>query len=244
MSSSGINAYQASAHDSSELDIERYGPIVKRIAYYMSARLPDSVQLDDLIQAGMLGLLEAASNFDASKGASFETFASIRIRGAMIDEVRRGDWTPRSVHRHARSVTQAIHQLSARLSREPTDIEIANEMSVSLEEYYAIIKDASIGQLSSLEDTFVDTEPEDQSVFGHHGDTPEKASQHQAFKNALIGAIDSLPEREQLVVALYYNEELNLKEIGQVIEVGESRVSQILSQATLRLRAKLEQWQE
>ncbi len=241
MTAGGISMYQSSSSSCQGIDLEHYGPIVKRIAYYLLAKLPASVQLDDLIQSGMVGLLEAAEKFDPDKGASFETYASIRIRGAMVDEMRRGDWTPRSVHKNAREVTQTIHQLSASLGRQPTDKEIAQAMSIELDDYYDMIKDAAVGQLASLEETFVDNDfTSDLHADQQH--TPHDESNKAAFRKALIDAISDLPEKERLVIALYYDEELNLKEIGEVLGVSESRVSQIHSQATLRLRAKLESW--
>ncbi|MBY5921285.1 RNA polymerase sigma factor FliA [Ferrimonas balearica] len=221
--------------------VERHTPLVKRIAHHLLARLPASVQLDDLLQAGMVGLLEAARNFDGSKGASFETFAGIRIRGAMLDEIRRGDWTPRSVHRNNRRVTEAMEQLEKQLGRDPTSTEVADYLELSLDEYHHILHDVSAGKLVGLEDLGVS-----EDAIGPGDDSPSNFSDlaDQRFQSSLVEAIKTLPEREALVLSLYYDEELNLKEIGQVLGVSESRVSQIHSQAMVRLKTKLRAWRE
>ena len=222
--------------------IEQQTVLVKRIAYHLMARLPASVQVDDLIQAGMIGLLEASNNFDASKGASFETFAGIRIRGAMLDEIRRGDWTPRSVHRNSRLISDTIKSLEAEYGRDVTDSEVANKLNVSLNEYHDMLNEVSSGKIIGIEDLGVN---EDAINFAHDAtiESPHDEIEHSAFKKALAGCITSLPERESLVLSLYYDEELNLREIGHVLDVSESRVSQIHSQAMHRLKARMQSWQ-
>ncbi|MDD8058593.1 MULTISPECIES: RNA polymerase sigma factor FliA [Shewanella] len=220
--------------------VEQYAPLVKRIAHHMLARLPASVQLDDLLQAGMMGLLEASSKFDGSKGAKFETFAGIRIRGAMIDEIRRGDWVPRSVHRNNRRVAQVIDELEQQLGRDARDTEIAEKLDMSLDEYHHILNDVSVGKIIGIEDLGVS-----QDVLITDDESPDETFDSLAetqFQSALVEAIKTLPERDALVLSLYYDEALNLKEIGAILEVSESRVSQILSQAMLRLKAKLKHW--
>lgn len=237
MHDQGIAAYAATSSRESHL-VEAYAHLVKRIAHHLMARLPDSVQVDDLVQAGMLGLLEAAGKYDGSRGASFETYAGIRIRGAMLDEVRRGDWAPRSVHRNTRRMSEAIRSVESRTGREAQDKDIAATMGVTLAEYHRMLKDASASRLFSYEAlTEID---EQQEVAGAEG--VATGFEDQAFREHLAHAIRVLPEREQLVLSLYYDEELNLKEIGAVIGVSESRVSQIMSQATVRLRARLGEW--
>jgi RNA polymerase sigma factor for flagellar operon FliA len=221
--------------------VDRYAPLVKRIAHHLLLRMPASVQIDDLIQSGMIGLLEAASKYDVSKGASFETYAGIRIRGSMLDEVRKGDWAPRSVHRKSRKVAEAIKAIEARTGQDAKDKEIAKEMDIDLNAYYAILQDATGSRLFSFDDIM---EGDDSAIELAAGELPGPCDglQRDSFKSHLSRAIDSLPEREKLVLALYYDEELNLKEIGEVIGVSESRVSQIHSQAAMRLRARLADW--
>ncbi|MCE9680034.1 RNA polymerase sigma factor FliA [Shewanella sp. AS1] len=220
--------------------VEQYAPLVKRIAHHLLARLPASVQLDDLIQAGMMGLLEASSKFDGSKGAKFETFAGIRIRGSMLDEIRRGDWVPRSVHRNQRRVAEVIDELEQALGRDAKDHEIAARLEVSLDEYYHILNDIAVGKVIGIEDLGVSADTLSQE--GEHQDDAFESLAEDEFQLALVEAIKLLPERDSLVLSLYYDEGLNLKEIGAVLEVSESRVSQILSQAMLRLKGKLKHW--
>lgn len=236
MREDAIAAY--SGRDAQSDLVSDYAGLVKRIAHQLMARLPNSVQLDDLIQSGMIGLLEAASKFDGTRGASFKTYASIRIRGSMLDEVRRGDWTPRSVHRNARRVAQAVRDVEARTGRQAKIEEIADVMGVQLEEYFRILKDASSIRLFSYEDLAENSD----RVELAGGVALSELYENQEFRQQLIEAIENLPEREKLVLSLYYDEEMNLKEIGAVIGVSESRVSQILSQTTYRLRTLMTEW--
>jgi len=240
--SKGLQMYnQAKAVDEQSLLIEKHAPLVKRIAYHMLGRLPASVQVEDLIQAGMIGLLEAARNFDATKGASFETFVGIRIRGAMLDELRKGDWTPRSVHRNTRMVSEAVRKIEARTGQTAKDLEIAAELEISVEEYYSILKDTQGSRLFSFDELL---DERDQFATQSTQQEPEHETAKTHFQQALADAIGKLPERERLVLSLYYDEELNLKEIGEVLGVSESRVSQIHSQCAARLRARLADWQQ
>ncbi|MEX0617808.1 MAG: RNA polymerase sigma factor FliA [Pseudohongiellaceae bacterium] len=221
--------------------VNRYAPLVKRIAHHLLLRMPASVQLDDLIQSGMIGLIEAARKYDVTKGASFETYAGIRIRGAMLDEVRKGDWAPRSVHRKSRKVAEAIKAVESRTGKDAKDKEIAAEMEIGLDAYYTILQDATGSRLFSFDDIM---EGDDSAIELAAGELPGPCDglQRSTFREHLAAAIAGLPDREKLVLALYYDEELNLKEIGEVIGVSESRVSQIHSQAALRLRARLTDW--
>lgn len=232
-------AYQQQA-DRSQL-VERHAPLVKRIAHHLMARLPASVLVDDLIQSGMIGLLEAAKNFDGSKGASFETFAGIRIRGAMLDEIRKGDWTPRSVHRNGRAITDAISQVEGETGRDARDAEIAAKMNVSLPDYHQMLNEVNAGKLVGIEDLGV-SEDVITTEQNRGSDTPLDDLMQGAFQKALAHAITTLPEREAIVLSLYYDEELNLREIGEVLEVSESRVSQIHSQAMLKLKSRMKSW--
>jgi len=188
-------------------------------------------------------LLEAYRNYDAGQGASFETYAGIRIRGAMLDEIRRNDWAPRSVHRKARKVADAVRQIENRERRDARDHEVANELKVTIDEYHQILQDASGYLVMSFEDMGVDNDAI-ASELADRAPGPIDKVQNEAFKRSLSDAISSLPEREKLVMTLYYDEELNLREIGAVIGVSESRVSQIHSQALIRLQARLGRWLE
>lgn len=244
MYEASVDAYQFTS-DTDEL-VREHAHLVKRIALHLLARLPASIQLDDLLQAGMLGLLEASTKYDASRGASFATYAGIRIRGAMLDEVRRGDWVPRSVHRNGRALAEAIHHVEARTGREAQDKDVAAHMGLTIAEYHRILADSSGSKLFSFEELMDSDENESTTrqfaaAIAAQGDAKD-GYEVDSFKQKLVEAIASLPERDQLVLSLYYDEELNLKEIGEVIGVGESRVSQIMSQATSRLRGKLEEW--
>jgi RNA polymerase sigma factor FliA len=218
-----------------------HAALVKRIAYHLIGRLPASVDVEDLIQAGMIGLLEAARNYSTNGGANFSTFAGIRIRGAMLDEVRKLDWTPRSVHRRMREMSRAIADIEHREGRDARDTEIAISLGISLDEYHALLQDAASARLSSLEELNED----EHAVLDPQAtpmDEPFTQLHDGAFMQELAEEIGRLPEREQLVMSLYYDEELNLREIGEVLGVTESRVCQIHGQALARLRARLHDW--
>jgi RNA polymerase sigma factor for flagellar operon FliA len=233
-------------HETPVRNIEDYMGLVKRIAYHLKGRLPSSVQVDDLIQSGMIGLLEAMQKYDASQGASFETYAGIRIRGAMLDEIRKGDWTPRSVHRKSREVSEAVRIVEARTGREARDEEVAAELGVDLETYHQTLQDSVTTQVLSIDTPDNEDLSEDQLSLQDAADDAEPMQDlmQSQFQQHLAAAIASLPEREQLVMSLYYDEELNLKEIGEVLGVSESRVCQIHGQALVRVRARLKDWIE
>ena len=216
--------------------LTQYMPLVRRQALTLQVRLPASIELDDLIQAGMVGLLEALGRFDATQGATFATFASQRIRGAMMDELRTRDWLPRSVRRSARAVDSAVRQLEQLLGRAPEENEIAQHLEMPLSEYQQLLNDTNSGQLLPFEELVADGgEP----VSNELGSSPFEQLLDGQQRQTLIDAIEALPEREKLLMALYYQEELNLKEVGAVLGVTESRVSQLHSQAVSRLRARL-----
>lgn len=217
-----------------------HAPLVKRIAHHMLARLPDSVQLEDLIQSGMIGLLEAARQFDASQGASFTTYAGIRIRGAMLDEIRRLDWTPRSVHRRGREVAQAARDIENRTGRDARDGEIMEALGITAEEYYQVLQDCSSARLFSLDEVSPTTGEAREPESDDRG--PAGQLEDAGFRQALAETIKGLPEREQLVMSLYYEQELNLREIGEVLGVTESRVSQIHGRIMLKLKDRLADW--
>ena len=234
---SPVAAYTA-CDASAEGLIARHSSLVRRIAHHLIARLPDSVQIDDLIQAGMIGLLEAASKYDGGKGASFETYAGIRIRGSMLDEMRKGDWAPRSVHKNARDISEAMRRLEGQLGREATGPEVAAAMGLSIDQYNTMLSDSRSARLFSYEEL---TELDEDASVAPDAQV-ESDYEEASFQKRLVAAIRTLSDREQLVLSLYYDEELNLKEIGAVLEVSESRVSQIMSQATTRLRSRVSDW--
>jgi RNA polymerase sigma factor for flagellar operon FliA len=223
------------ARASEEDLVKQHAPLVKRLAHHLAGRLPDSVQIDDLIQAGMLGLLEAARRFRADAGARFETYATTRIRGAMVDALRPSDWTPRSVSRRARELAEAVQRVEHRLGRAATDAEIMAELGLDADAYHQATRDVAASRVLSLDELAeaggANGEPADPA-------TPEAAADRGGLRALLAKAIRGLPEREQQVLALYYDEELNLREIGQVLGVSESRVCQIHGQALARLRAR------
>jgi RNA polymerase sigma factor for flagellar operon FliA len=240
MRSSPVSAYTRASDDTDRI-VRQHQVLVKRIAHHLMARLPDSVQVDDLLQAGMIGLLEAAAKYDGAMGATFETYAGIRIRGAMLDEVRRGDWIPRSVHRNARAISEATRRVEASTGREALGTEIAGAMGLELDEFHAMLADARGARLFSLEE-LTDADPDAIATLAES--EVEGTHIENAFRHQLVAAIASLPEREKLVLSLYYDEELNLKEIGAVLGVSESRICQILGAATTRLRARVADWVE
>jgi RNA polymerase sigma factor for flagellar operon FliA len=221
---------------STETLVLRHAELVKRIAYHLAGRLPANVEVHDLIQAGMVGLLEAATNYASDRGASFETYAGIRIRGAMIDALRKQDWAPRSVHRKAREAAAAIREIEASEGREARDVEIAERMGLSIEEYHRVVQDAVGCQLASVDEITEANEIADREA------DPFGDLQQGALREALAEAIAKLPERERLVMSMYYDDELNLKEIGAVLNVSESRVCQLHGQALVRLKARLKNW--
>lgn len=221
--------------------VTQYAPLVKRIAFHLMARLPASVQVEDLIQNGMLGLLDACGRFEDGQGAQFETYAAQRIRGSMLDGLRENDWVPRSVRREMRRVEAAITQLEHQHGRQPSEAELAAALEMSLADYQRLLGDARGHQLLSLED--LGSYDGDEEFLDRH-ETGEKQDPlalllEDDMRGALVRGIEGLPEREKLVMSLYYEEELNLREIGEVLGVTESRVCQLHSQAIARLRAQV-----
>lgn len=234
--------YQAVALGSRDELVMHHAGLVKKIACHLAGRMPASIEVDDLIQAGMMGLLEAASHFQHDKGASFETFAAIRIRGAMLDQVRREGWAPRSLTKRVREMSLAIRRVEHRKGREASGAEVASEMGISLDQYHELLRDAGSLRVFSLDQ--LSEEGFDAPDCDDSSDKPLGALLEAGFTEALAAQIDGLPEREKMVLALYYERGLNLKEIGEVLDVSESRVSQIHSQAVLRLRSRLGEWTE
>lgn len=225
--------------------VEKFAPLVKRIAYHLMTRLPASVQVDDLIQAGLIGLLDAADHYDGAQGAQFETYAVQRIRGAMLDELRQADWLPRTVRKNLRQIEATISKLEQQYGRAPNETELAKEMNVPLADYQQMLLDARGHQLLYYEDL---QDSEDSDFFERHhaadDGNPLRILEDQGFRHVLIDAIKTLPERERQMMGMYYEQELNLREIGEVLGVSESRICQLHSQAVARLRAKLREWIE
>jgi RNA polymerase sigma factor for flagellar operon FliA len=221
----------------------KHADLVKRIAYHLVSRMPPNVEVDDLIQAGMMGLLDAAKHYSSTKGANFETYAGIRIRGAMLDEVRKSDWTPRSVHRNMREMADVIRKIENEKGHDASATDIAERLGVSIDEYHKLVQDAASCRLFSFDQ--MGSNDDESSPADHARDERPGPFDHiedAGFRGAMATAITTLPEREKLVLSLYYDEDMNLREIGEVLEVSESRVCQIHGQALVRLRSRLAEW--
>lgn len=247
-----INARMLSSEDRL---VGQYAPLVRRLALQMVAKLPASVELDDLLQAGMMGLLDAVRRYQQTAAAQFETYAITRIRGAMLDELRSQDWLPRSVRSKTKSIEQAMHKLSHRLLRPATEAEIAEELGMTLAEYRELLEEARGVQVIHYEDLIrhggdggPQQEPEQagDGAQASHWVNPLNQLVSQGLRKALISAIESLPEREKLLLSLQFEQDLNQKEIGAVMGITEGRVSQLRSQAVARIRAALarDDWHE
>lgn len=234
--------YTAAGVIDKQQHLTTFAPLVKRIAQHLVARLPVSVEVDDLIQVGMIGLMDALDRYEEMPGAQFATYAQQRIRGAMLDELRHMDWLPRSARRNMREIEAAISALQQRLGRSPSETEIASELKVSIDIYHEMLFDARGAQLVHYED-FGENEEEDY-LERHCADDdadPLLSLLDDDLRRTLIAAITALPEREKTLMGLYYEQELNFKEIGAVLGVSESRVCQLHSQAIARLRARLKE---
>ena len=220
--------------------IEQYAPLVKRIALHMMARLPASVDASDVIQAGMVGLIDAVSRYEETQGAQFETYAVQRIRGAILDELRRNDWLPRSVRRNARRIEGAMRALEHRAGRPPQESEIAAQLNLSLADYQRMLQEARGHQILYAEDF---RDPDGDALFERGAEDGREgvldALLDEELRARVVKAVAELPDREKLVMSLYYEKELNLREIGEVMGVTESRVCQLHTQAVARLRSRL-----
>ena len=236
--------YTKNGLPSREASLMQYAPLVKRAAHQMLAKLPANVEFDDIMQAGMIGLMDAIERFEEEQGTKFETYANQRIRGAMLDQLRDGDWLPRSVRRSQRTIERAIGQLEHRLGRAPQEAEVAAELGMSLREYQELLLEAKGSQLFYIEDTKEGDDGEDfldRHLVGD-GHDPAELFGDKRFRGALVAAIEALPEREKMLMGLYYEQDLNMREIAAVMGVTESRVCQLHSQAVARLRARLKDW--
>ena len=235
--------YTAKGQLDASSTLKQYSPLVRRLAHQMIAKLPANVELDDLIQVGMIGLADAMTRFDAGQGVQFETFVTQRIRGAMLDELRGNDWMSRGDRRHQRDIEAAVHKLEQRLGRAPAESEIAAEMGLSLRAYQELLGKVRGTQLIFTED--IGGDGDDDYLDRHVGDReadPLYRLQDQRMREALVEAIKHLPEREQYVMSMYYEHDMNLKEIAAVLGVTESRVCQLHSQSIARLRTRLREW--
>ena len=232
--------YNAAGQIDKDQLVQRFAPLVKRIAYHLMVKLPSSVQIDDLVQNGMLGLLDALGKFEAGMGAQFETYAAQRIRGAMLDGLRENDWLPRSLRRDFRRIEEAIAQLEQAHGRVPSEKELANALGMSLGDYQKMLQDARGHQLISFEDMIEESDEDylERHLVDDAGD-PARIFEDASLRQLLVQAIEALPEREKMMMALYYEQDLNLREIGEVMGVTESRVCQLHSQAVARLRTRL-----
>jgi len=224
--------------------IKRYSPMIKYVANRIAMRLPPHIEVDDLISVGVLGLMDAISKYDSSRGAKFKTYAEFRVRGAILDELRAMDWVPRSIRQKASNVDKVVQGLQSKLSRAPEDEEVAKEMGLSLDQFHNTLNETKSVPIFSLEDLGIAKESgEQQSLLdclaGKADADPQTQIRLIELKEIIAKAIDALPEKERLMVSLYYYEELTMKEIGAVLEITESRVSQIHSKAVYRLRTKL-----
>ncbi|MEI2417578.1 RNA polymerase sigma factor FliA [Orrella sp. JC864] len=230
--------------------VVQHTPLVRRLALQLLARLPASVELDDLVQAGMIGLLDAARRYRLLPQAQFETYATARIRGAMLDELRAQDWLPRSVRSKARRIEQTIQKLEQELGRPPQEAEIAQDLNLPLPQYHELLNDAQGVQIVHYEDFGRDDEAQadwhERAAPAEPGSDPLSRLLASDLRAVLVSAIEALPEREKLLLSLYYEQGLNLKEIGAVLGVTEGRVCQLRTQATARIRARLkeEAWHE
>ena len=239
-----LPVYTASGVVNKNTWLVQYAPLVKKLAHHLLAKLPANVELDDLIQAGMIGLMDAINRFEECQGTQFETYANQRIRGAMLDELRANDWLPRSVRKNQRRIESAVHKLEQRLGRHPTENEIARELGMPISEYQTLLHDAKGAQLFYFDDMGGGSEGEDY-LERHLPKTdadPLEKLRDSRFKAALTLSIEGLPEREKLLMSLYYEKDLNFREIAAVMGVTESRVCQLHSQAVARLRVKLKDW--
>lgn len=220
------------------VDLVHY--IVGRIAI----NLPDKVDRDDLVSAGLMGLIKASDRFDESRGIKFRTYASTVVRGEVMESLRAKDWAPRSVRRKARELAAAVAELEGRLSRPPTDTEIADRLDLSIDDYHDLLAKTSGANMISLEEIITAHPAESgdgiSSLSAETSGDPAEVIDREALLNVIARAVERLPEREALVIGLYYQDELTLQEIGEVLGVTESRVCQIRSQAIARLRATLE----
>ena len=235
--------YNAAGQIDKDQLVRHFSPLVKRIAYHLMGRLPANVLVDDLIQNGMIGLLDAIDRFESGLGAQFETYASQRIRGAMLDGLRENDWLPRSLRKDFRRIEATITLLEQQEGRAPSEKELADALDMPLPDYQKMLQEARGYQLVSLEDLNAGNDGNDGNFLDRHlsdeSKDPLKILEEADMKGLLVEGIRNLPAREKLMMALYYEQDLNLREVGDVMGVTESRVCQLHSQTIARLRSRL-----
>nr|WP_315190892.1 RNA polymerase sigma factor FliA [uncultured Albidiferax sp.] len=234
--------YTAKGHMDREHMLRQYVPLVRRLAHHMIAKLPPNIELDDLIQVGMIGLSEALTRYEVAQGVQFETFATQRIRGAMIDELREGDWMSRGSRKSQKEIERAVQRLEQKLGRSPLESEIATELEMTLPDYQELLGKVRGTQLVYLEDMNGNSEEGAGFLDRHVADEaadPVSLLRDQRLRSSLVDAIKTLPDREQYIMSMYYENDMNLKEIAAVLEITESRVCQLHSQSIARLRAKM-----
>ncbi len=236
--------YTAQGTLSKDAQLRHYAPMVKRLAHHLLAKLPANIEYDDILQAGMIGLMDAIGRYEEGQGTQFETYANQRIRGAMLDELRSNDWLPRSVRKNQRAIQKVMSLLEHRLGRAATESEVAREMKLPLDQYQELLQDAKGLQLFYFDD-YGNDEESGSYLDRHVADTasdPATILNDKRFKNELVKNIDDLPEREKQLMGLYYEQDLNFREIAAVMGVTESRICQLHAQAVNRLRAQLKSW--
>jgi RNA polymerase sigma factor for flagellar operon FliA len=223
--------------------IVEYAPLIKYIAQKIASRLPANIELDDLISCGVIGLMDAIDKFDPTRDNKFKTYAEFRIRGSILDELRAQDWVPRSVREKAKMIERAYAKLEGELGRPATDEEMCAELDVTQDEFYSLLNKAKSVSLLNIDDSASFNRGDKKLLMGllehRRSSNPFAAVNYKRCQDIIKDGIKSLPEKQRLVLSLYYYEDLNLKEIGQVLDVTESRVSQLHTQAILKLRAKL-----
>lgn len=226
--------------------IRKYAPLVKYVAGKVAVGMPHNVEFDDLVSYGTFGLLDAIEKYDPSKEVKFKTYAMTRVRGAIFDELRSIDWIPRSIRQKAKQVEKTVIELENRMGRTVEDEEVANELDLSLEEFHALVSKISGTTLVSLNDIWHGSEDSEDFSFIETIESPQNMNpdaivEREEVKDVIIEAIQKLPDKEKKVVVLYYYEDLTLREIGEVLEVTESRISQLHTKAIMRLRGRLAQ---
>ncbi|MBI2519424.1 MAG: FliA/WhiG family RNA polymerase sigma factor [Bdellovibrio sp.] len=225
-----------------EIIIE-YAPLVKYVAQKIASRLPSNIELDDLVSCGVIGLMDAIEKFDPSRDNKFKTYAEFRIRGAILDELRAQDWVPRSIREKAKLVEKTYAKLESQFGRPVTDEEMCAELHMSQDEFHDLLNKAKSISLLNIDDTASFSRGDKKLMAGlmesSRSNNPYQAVNYKDLKEKIKEGIKTLPDKQKLVLSLYYYEDLNLKEIGQVLDVTESRVSQLHTQAVLRLRSKL-----